>query len=317
MRTFISRSAMLASASALVMAGGAALAEDMPQAEAAAETEVLVEVGNPGADGVVDPDNVGSAVQALVGREAGDIADMAVYNEAGDLIGHVAMVARNANGGLFLIVGYDEASTLAGVGDQAIPLTRFDYNDEAEALVLWGSHGAAPAMADPYGARARLYSVVAADTVIDAVATDPAVYRWDDAAADEDAVDLSDMAEDVEDAVADLFGNARTLIDGRGVDEIVGLDILDRAGDDIGSVEEIAHNGQGELFLIVSLDDGVLGIGDSERAVSLSAFDYEPERDAFVLLDTSEAALEAMPEWDTDTPGYTVIESDLDWAAFN
>ncbi len=315
---------LLGTASALVLSIGTAAAEDMtntdPEAAQAVnddKAEQLVEVG--AADpAYFDPDEIGDAALHLAGMSAAEVEGMDVYDQSGNLVGAVRMVAHSQTGGVYLIVTATEDAAGLMPGDHAVPLPQFDYNAEADALVVWDRYGVssgAPA-AGPYGGMARLYTVMSgAEQVPDIAAAGydlVAAYSapMADAMADDEIAEIEEAY-----AVGTTMP-AREAVNEWGVDEIVGLDILNRDGDDIGTVEDIARNDQNQLFLIISLDDAILGIGDSERAVRLNAFQYSDEHEALVLIDTSEEALEAMAEFDTDTPGYTLIESDLDWASY-
>jgi sporulation protein YlmC with PRC-barrel domain len=310
----MNRSILLGAASALAIGGGAALADDRTEAvigdeaavPAAGEGAILVEVG-PADPVMINENDFGTAAERLAGMTAGEIEGMEVFDETGDRIGTVRMVTEGHAGGIYLIVSAEESSATVMAGDHAVPLPRFDYDAEADALVMWGAYATSAATPDPYGTRARLYTALSADAEVPQVSAD--AYRMPAEPVDEGQEDLAEM--EGEPAIE----SAETAVRDWTVDEIVGRDILDRHGEDVGDVEVVAH-ADDQLYLIVSLDDGILGIGDSERAVKLDSFDYSLPDEAFVLMDTSKDTLEAMPEYDSDTPGYTVIDSDLDWARF-
>lgn len=302
------RNALLGAASALALSLGAAQAEEVTaEGAASAEAQTLVEVGQ--ADAVAINDNdIGTAAQHLAGMSAADIEGMEVFDENGDRVGTVQMVAQNENGGVFLIVAADQNSVSMVVGTHAVPLPRFDYDAEADALVMWGAYATTAATADPYGTTARLYTVLSADAEIPQVSAEQ--YQIVGLDVEPDQEDMAALQGEL------VINPAEESIRERPVEDIVGLDILDRNREDVGDIENVAYSDNDELFLIISLNDGILGIGDSERAVKLDSFDFSLADDAFVLMDTSKEVLEAMPEYDSDTPGYTIIESDLDWARF-
>jgi hypothetical protein len=445
------RSYLAGSVSALVLSATIAWAQETGSEPAAQpgpqNPETLIET--PGSDAAA-AENVGTAVQALVGMPAGDIEGMDIVNAADETIGEVGTVAENENGAIFLVVEIDEdvASALPA-GEHAVPLTAFDFDAEAEVLVLRDDAAAAeatysvlesdvvieqfdvagygqPPAEEPAASEAPIVEDQAATapeapaTDQDLAATEPEEPATDQdmaatepeepvtgedqaatapeepatdqdmaatepeeplagedqaatapeepatdqdmaatepeeplagedqaATAPEEPATDQDMAatESGEEAAAQVepsagaeqgapateeavtatddatvdeaAGNARQLLEEQGVASVEGLDILNPELEDVGTVEYVAQDASGKLYLIVSLDDGILGMGDSERVVALDAFDYLPEEESFVLLDVSEETLEAMQEWDTDNTQYTVIETDLDWTAYN
>lgn len=314
------RSMLVGTASALVLSAGAAFAENAsePQtaAEVSAETETMIELGANGTALPIDAERAGSAAFELAGMTVADVEGMEVFDQSGDMVGRVSHVVENENGAVFLVVSASENSVVLTPGDHAVPVPHFDYNAEADGLVMLDGYPTAPAATGAYTTYARIYTVLNATDSIEAV--DLAAYNQppmrDEVTADASTMD---MPGDVSDGGTTMIvGNARVTLEEGGIDDLIGTDILNREREDIGTVEEVAYNDQNDLFLIVSLDDGVLGIADSERAVEMAKFDYSMSEEAFILLDASEASLNAMPEFDSDTPGYTIIESDLDWAEF-
>jgi hypothetical protein len=457
------RSYLAGSVSALVLSATIAWAQETgiePAAQPEPQNpETLIE--SPGSDtAAVGTENVGTAVQALVGMPAGDIEGMDIVNAADETIGEVGTVAENENGAIFLVVEIDEdVASAIPAGEHAVPLTAFDFNPDAQVLMLRDEASAAEAaytvldsdvVIEPfdvagYGQPAdepeageapatddlaatppeepateqdlaatepeqpvagEDQAATAPETDQDMAATEPeqpvtgedqAATAPEEPATDQDLAatepeqpatgeDLAatapeepatdqdmaasepeqpvtgedqaaaapgepatdqDMAatETGEEAAAQIepsagaeqgaptteeavtatddeaadeaAGNARQVLEEQGVASVEGLDILNPELEDVGTVEYVAQDASGKLYLIVSLDDGILGMGDSERVVALDAFDYLPEEESFVLLDVSEETLEAMQEWDTDNTQYTVIETDLDWTAYN
>lgn len=314
------RRMLVGSASALVLSAGAAFADDATDPQApegvSSETETMIELGADGTVLPIDAERAGTAAFELAGMAVADVEGMDVFDESGDMVGRVSHVVENENGAVFLVVSATENSVVLSPGDHAVPIPHFDYNAEANGLVMVDGYATAPAAVGAYATYARLYTVLKATDSIEAVDIEaynqPAVRTEVTA----DASTMDSASDDSDGGTTMIVGNARVTLEEGGIDNLIGTDILNREREDIGTVEEVAYNDQHDLFLIVSLDDGVLGIADSERAVEMAKFDYSMSEEAFILLDASEASLNAMPEFDSDTPGYTIIESDLDWAEF-
>jgi len=84
-------------------------------------------------------------------------------------------------------------------------------------------------------------------------------------------------------------------------EELEGETVVNAAGEDIGSVDEIVReNATGDLFIVVSVG-GFLGIGDKDVVFPLSQVSMEGDR---VVIDTTltEEALSEREEYDEDHP---------------
>jgi ribosomal 30S subunit maturation factor RimM len=313
------RSYLACSVSALVMSATFAWAQESATDPASQEPETLIE-GETTGTFAVDPDRVGTAAEALAGRTVADVEGMEVFDSNGDKIGDVQQVAENDRGGVYVIVAADSDSTWLSEGEHAIPLIAFDYNQDANALVLRDdlAQTMAPgvtATADPANTgTSRVYSVMDSGAAIgqpDLEAYQVAEMRDEDVDGDVDLgdVDLTDTSD------PRVVGDSRQILRDENITDLEGRDILSHDGEDIANVEAVAYDGQGQVYLIARFG-GFLGLGEEYRAVPLDAFNYSLEDEAFVFTEGGEETLEALPAWDYDQPGYTVVESDLDWSAF-
>jgi len=206
------------------------------------------------------------------------------------------ITAGSAEEGAACIESLDELTAM--LGDEAAiaeGLTAIEPSASAE-----GGDGAdVPGDADPEAAEAQPEG-------------DEAVVPEEGQAADADAAAETEeeMAADAEAPADEPLGNAGEMLAGLTAGEIEGMDVLSPEGEDIGTVEFLAVDAEGRVNVVMSLDDGVLGIGDSERVVAIDQFDYNAEEESLVLVQLSEEWLETLPEFDTDTPGYIEIEDD-------
>ena len=307
------RSYLAGTVSALVLSATFAWAQET-STDPALQDETLVQGAAPGAV-VVDPDRVGNAHEALAGMSVGDIQGMEVFDSAGDKIGNVEMVAENERGGVFVIVVAEASSNWLAEGQHAIPLISFDYNQEANGLVLRDdmapmSTAGMSTTGDPAGwgpEGTRVFSVLDSGATVEQV--DLEAYQTAEMDTGED-VDLTDTSDER------IIGDSRQVLQQENITDLEGRDIISADGEDIASVEAVAYDDQGRVYLIASFG-GFLGIGDEYRAVPLEAFNYSLDEEAFVFTEGGEETLQSLQEWDYDQAGYTVVESDLDWSAFD
>ena len=99
-------------------------------------------------------------------------------------------------------------------------------------------------------------------------------------------------------ALRELDDNDRTAHwNGRAVDELEDMDIVNAEGEKIGEVEEVLADAAGNVVALTAEAGGFLGLGDKEVVVSTEHLRLEGER-----LTTSLTAeqLETMPRWDDD-----------------
>lgn len=309
------RSYLAGSVSALVLSATFAWAQET-STDPALRDETLVEGAAPGAV-VVDPDRIGNAHEALAGMSVGDIQGMEVFDSSGERIGTVEMVAENERGGVFAIVVAQAGNNWIAEGQHAIPLISFDFNQDANGLVLRDDMApmSTPGMGtagDPAGwgpEGTRVFSVLDTGETIEQV--DLEAYQsaeMQGGVADEET-DLTDVSDER------VIGDSRQILQGENITDLEGVDILSSTGEDIASVEAVAYDDQGRVYLIASFG-GFLDIGDEYRAVPMESFNYSLDEEAFVFTEGGEQTLESLPVWDYDQPGYTVVESDLDWSAF-
>ncbi|MGF1623574.1 MAG: PRC-barrel domain-containing protein [Alphaproteobacteria bacterium] len=310
------RSYLAGSVSALVLSAGVAWAQDTGAETTAADAdnpETLIQVEGQYAAGF-DPENVGTAIQQLEGMSVSDIENMGVFDVDGNRIGTVRMVAENENGAVFVIVATTENDTGAmWPGDHAIPLTHLDYVADAEGLVMrdWATMATTPPAATGtapggYPQSAQIYSVLESDETIQGIQVEAYLAPLPEQVADDTGVTTG---------LDEVVGDSRRVLEAENVTDLEGRDILSVDGESIAAVEAVAYDDQGELYLIARYG-GFLGLGQDYRAVSLDAFNYSIAEDAFIFTDGGQQSLEALPAWDYDQPGYTVVESDLDWEAF-
>lgn len=306
------RQALFGSVSALILSVGAAHAENQSSDGVNTEADTMIEAtGSPGF--AFTAETMGTAAEALVGMNVGDVAGMEVFDESGEKIGQVTNVAEAESGAPYLIVETEGNSSYMAPGQHAVPVPAFDYSEEANGLVLRTDYATGPGASVGMGAAApgqewtRLYTVLDADQSIG----DVSIESYHMVAETEQ----DEIAETYEDSVA-YGGDARSVLESEGITEIEGRDVYSSQNEDIGDVYAVAHDGQGNLYLIVSMNDGVLGVGDSERVTPLDAFNYSVEEEAFIFTEGGEADMQSLPEWDSDGTHYAVIESDLDWSAY-
>ena len=306
------RQALLGSVSALILSIGAAHAENQSSDGSNAEAETMIEAtGSPGF--AFTAETMGSAAAALAGMEAGAIVGMEVFDESGDRIGQVSNVAEAEGGAPYLIVEAEGDSSYMTPGEHAVPVPAFDFSEEANGLILRTDYATGPGAGVGMGAAApgrewtRLYTVLDADQQIGDVSVES--YRM------VAEMEQEEITEAYEESVA-YGGDAQSVLESEGITEIEGRDVYSTQNEDIGDVYAVAHDGQGNLYLIVSMNDGVLGVGDSERVTPLDAFNYSVEEEAFVFTEGGEADMQSLPEWDSDSTRYAAIETDLDWSAY-
>ncbi len=78
------------------------------------------------------------------------------------------------------------------------------------------------------------------------------------------------------------------------VDQLEDMDIVNADGDEIGEVEEVLADVDGNIVAITAEVGGFLGIGDKEVVVSLDEFEL---RDDELVTSLTKEQLEALPLW--------------------
>jgi sporulation protein YlmC with PRC-barrel domain len=82
---------------------------------------------------------------------------------------------------------------------------------------------------------------------------------------------------------------------------LINRDVFNLAGEEIAEVSDIVVDlGSGQIRYIVLSDEGLLGLGESEWAVPLSAFAWSPELEMSLTID--EALLDELPTVESDWP---------------
>lgn len=81
------------------------------------------------------------------------------------------------------------------------------------------------------------------------------------------------------------------------VDQLEDMDIVDANGDEVGDVEEILADGEGNIVAITAEVGGFLGIGEKEVIVSVDQLEV---RDDKLTTSLSKEQMEALPRWDDD-----------------
>jgi sporulation protein YlmC with PRC-barrel domain len=86
------------------------------------------------------------------------------------------------------------------------------------------------------------------------------------------------------------------------VSKLVGLEIKNEAGEDLGTVNELVLDVEsGETMYVAVSVGGVLGVGDKLIAVPWDAFKLKyDETDTYFVLDIAKAKLETAPGFDED-----------------
>ncbi|MCB2054601.1 MAG: PRC-barrel domain-containing protein [Geminicoccaceae bacterium] len=89
-----------------------------------------------------------------------------------------------------------------------------------------------------------------------------------------------------DDAIVEPFGLT--------VDQIEDMDIVNAAGDEIGEVEEVLVDENGQAVAVVVESGGFLGIGDRESIVMLDQLGLQGDQ---LVTTLSKEELESAPEW--------------------
>lgn len=160
-------------------------------------------------------------------------------------------------------------STPDSQGDRmaAAPAGEMNVGPAGEAR---SSDTAGTAAGTAAGAGAGAASGMAADTT-----RDSAAERTQDQAANAQAMsEISEMS----------------------ADEVIGRDVVNMSGEDVGEIEDIVLDQNDAKFAVISVG-GFLGIGDKSVAVSMDELKLG-ENDAILMSEATEEQLKDMPEYD-------------------
>jgi hypothetical protein len=80
-------------------------------------------------------------------------------------------------------------------------------------------------------------------------------------------------------------------------DELIGADVVDAAGEAVGSVDDVVTGTGDDGMYVIVAHGGFLGIGESEVAVPADRFQIGAENQ-LILPDLSQDQLESLPEYD-------------------
>ncbi|MEX2630370.1 MAG: PRC-barrel domain-containing protein [Tistlia sp.] len=81
---------------------------------------------------------------------------------------------------------------------------------------------------------------------------------------------------------------------GVSVGQLDDMDIYSAAGEEIGEVDEVLMDGDGNIVALVAEVGGFLGIGDKEVVLQLDQVQMRGDR---LTVDMTEEQLEQLPEW--------------------
>lgn len=90
---------------------------------------------------------------------------------------------------------------------------------------------------------------------------------------------------------------------------IVGLDVENRKGESLGSIDELVIAGEGKVVYVILAHGGFLGIGDKLLPIPWDTLKYDPE-DKVAVIEIAKKSLEQAPsfgsdEWpNLDEPGW-------------
>lgn len=99
----------------------------------------------------------------------------------------------------------------------------------------------------------------------------------------------------------DAFGG--TLPDGMPADTLIGLNVVDAAGESVGSVSDLLIGADNAVDRAIIDVGGFLGFGAKSVALEIDRLTVA-EGDGEVVVDVTRDELEAMPEWQRDDSGW-------------
>lgn len=101
----------------------------------------------------------------------------------------------------------------------------------------------------------------------------------------------------VTEAVAEVFANVENLED---------IEVHGSLGEVIGDVHALVVDEEGIHYIVVEVG-GFLGFGDRRVAIPMAGVAARGDV-SLALVELSGDQIEAMAEWNEDTPGYTIVE---------
>jgi sporulation protein YlmC with PRC-barrel domain len=79
------------------------------------------------------------------------------------------------------------------------------------------------------------------------------------------------------------------------VDKVEDMDIYSATGEEIGEVDEVLMNADGQIVALVAEVGGFLGIGDKDVVLQLDQVQLQGDR---LTVDMTKEQLEQLPDWD-------------------
>jgi len=88
------------------------------------------------------------------------------------------------------------------------------------------------------------------------------------------------------------------------VSEIIGTQVLNTAGEDIGDVNELILSNDGKIRAVIIGVGGFLGMGERDVAVAFDSLKIarDKDNDEVITVDASKEALKSAPRWDRLRP---------------
>lgn len=90
---------------------------------------------------------------------------------------------------------------------------------------------------------------------------------------------------------------------GMTAEELIGMDVVDGNGEDIGSISDLLISAEGEVDRAIIDVGGFLGFGAKQVALDLPELQYDDANEA-ITVNVTQEQLEAMPEWQQDDQGW-------------
>jgi len=293
----IALAALLSVAPGVAGADTATGTDTQTQAETTTTTDTQAQPVTDAAEG----EEVEAATEAEVAAQAGvDAADLmgdSVENAAGDVLGDIETMVVAPDGTIeHVILG---VGGFLGIGEKevAVPWDRFTVDPAENRIVAdvsreelegmpdfeWPDNYETGTLLSPTGQTASTDMTTSADTS-------------DEALTDDDAVTDEQTAADTTAEEQPMLQPLDSMLAGN----VIGAQIIDANGDEIGEVDDVVISADGTAQGVVTEVGGFLGIDEKQVLISWSDIDVRQDEDGDVVLqvELDAAALESMPNYE-------------------